>query len=161
MDLFKFLSIGAAHAPSEADRRAAVIKKTAEDSRAQWLRALVADQTLAWWHVGLEDRAVLSGTCVMLTIAGFAEVFDTRDADGVDLRVLRGGISAIAQCGDAGSVITVELARAISSACQRAEAIVRRATVEAIAHAAVSIRTAVGLSNLAAGGKHPFGLVPA
>ena len=152
MNLFKFLNRGAAHAPSEAERRQAAIAKSAEYARDRWLDALLTDQTRAWWSIGEQDKQVLSGTVVMLTIAGFCEVFDTKSAETVDLRVLRGGISAATQCGAAGSVITVPLAQAISSACLRAEAIIRRATVPGILHAAQTIRATVGLSELAAPG---------
>lgn len=152
MNLFKFLNRGAAHAPTDAQRRAAKVAKAADRARQRWLNALAADQARAWWNIGDEDRQLLSGACVLLTIAGFCEVFDTRDTETVDLRVLRGGLSAAAQCGEAGSVITVALAQAITSACLRAEGIIRRATVPGILHAAATIRTTVGLSELATPG---------
>jgi hypothetical protein len=146
MNLLKFLTRGAAHAPSEAERKQASINKAAEDARERWLAALLTDQTRAWLNIGEQDRGVLSATAIMLTIAGFCEVYDTKSVDTVDLRILRGGISAAEQCGKCGSVITRIHAQSLSVACKRADDIIRRATVKAILYAAETIRGTVGLA---------------
>ena len=146
MNLMTFLNRGAAHAPSDTQRRQAVLDQAAEVTRQQWLAALTADQTRAWFSVGEADRKVLSGLAVLLTIAGFCSVFDTRDTDSVDLRVFRGAISAATQCSAGGSVVSAADAGSFHAACDRARRVIAAATVPAILHAAKSIRLTVGLA---------------
>ena len=83
----------------------------------------------------------------MLTIAGFVHVYDAKKDDTPDLRVIRGAISAATQCVKSGGRISVDDARAFTSACDRATAAVRSATVPAILHAAMSMRQVVGLDS--------------
>lgn len=156
MNLFALLNRGASHADilhqREATARQAGITAAAEASRAQWLSALLTDQTRAWMSIGEADRDVLAATAIMLTIAGFCSVYDTRDTDSLDLRILRGAISAATQCSAAGAVVSVNDARAFSAAADRAATIIRAATVPAICHAAESIRLTVGLADASAPG---------
>lgn len=145
MNLYSFLNIGAKLAPSDADRKNAAINTAAEKTRAQWLNALLVDQTRAWMSLGETADEVLTAMSTMLTIAGFASVYDTRDTDTPDIRIIRGAISAAIQCKQAGSVMQVEHAQAFQSACERATAIVQAASHDAIIHAAKSIRQTIGL----------------
>lgn len=142
MNLHAFLNRGAAHAPKPIDP----IVKAAEDTRKQWLNALLVDQTRTWMSLDESEPDVLSAMATMLAIAGFAHVYDARRSDTPDLRIIRGAISAITQCSAEGSVITADHARAFSSAAQRAVSIIEVASVEAIVHAAKSIRETVGLT---------------
>jgi hypothetical protein len=141
MNLQAFLSRGAAHAPKQVDP----VTKAAEDTRVRWLDALMADETRAWMGIGEADRGVVEGLTTMLAIAGFAHVYDTRNADTPDIRIIRGAISAAEQCMKRGGVVQVEDARAFSSAATRARAIIESASVDAIIHAATQIRATVGL----------------
>lgn len=139
------LNRGAAHAPSEADRRQARIATASETARRQWRNALLVDQTRAWMSIGENEAGVLSAMVTMLTIAGFAHVHDVRNTDTTDLRIIRGAISAATQCLQAGGTVTVADARAFSAAAARADAILETASIGAIAHAAEAIRETVGL----------------
>lgn len=145
MNLFAFINRGAAHAPSDAQRQQAAVDAALEASRAQWLNALLVDETRAWLEAGTASRDVLNGMATMLTIAGFVHVFDARRVDSADLRVLRGAISAATAAAQSGDVITAADARAFSSAAARAKAIITAGSLPAIQHAALSIRQTVGL----------------
>jgi len=144
MNLMSFINRGAAHAPTEAQRARAAIVKAAEAARTQWLDALLVDQTRAWMSLGERQPEVLSAMATMLTIAGMAHAFDAKSVDTLDMRIIRGAISAATQCSGAGSVLRVEDARAFGSAAARAVAIINGASVDAIVHAAQGIREAVG-----------------
>lgn len=144
MNLFALLSRGAAHAPAKPRHTNAQIR-AAEAARAMWLDALMVDETRAWLSLGEEQPEVLTAMATMLTLAGFVHAFDSRSVDTPDLRVIRGAISAATQCAEAGSVLTADNVRAFASACSRAEKIIRAGSVDAIIHAAVQIREAVGL----------------
>lgn len=145
MNLMSFLKSGAKHAPTEGERAQARVTKAAEQTRIQWLDALLVDQTRAWMSIGQHEAGVIEGMTTMLAIAGFAHVFDARSADTPDLRVIRGAISAAGQCVRNGSVVLVDDARAFSSAAARAKTIIETASVDAILHAATEIRKTVGL----------------
>lgn len=145
MNLFALLNRGAAHAPSQAERSRAAIEKVANNTRENWLDALMVDQTRAWMSIGHHESGVIEGMTTMLAIAGFAHVFDARSADTADLRVIRGAISAAGQCVRNGGVVSLDDARAFSSAATRAQAIIKAASVDAIIHAATEIRKTVGL----------------
>lgn len=145
MNLMALLNRGAAHAPTDAERRQAIINKAAEETRAKWLNALLVDETRAWMSIGANEPGVIEGMTTMLAIAGFAHVYDAKSADTPDLRVIRGAISAATQCQAAGGVVGVSDARAFSSAAGRAKAIIQKASVGAIIHAAQTIRETVGL----------------
>ena len=145
MNLFDMLRRGAAHAPTEAQRGRALIVKAAEDTRVKWLDALMVDQTRAWMNIGVRDVGVIEGMATMLAIAGFAHVYDVKSADTPDLSIIRGAISAAGQCMRAGGWVTLADARAFSSAATRARAILETASVDAIVHAATTIRETVGV----------------
>ena len=145
MNLFALLKRGAAHAPSDGMRAAARITKAAEETRAKWLNALLVDQTRAWMSVGERDDAVIEGMTTMLAIAGFAHVYDSRDIDSLDVRVIRGAISAATNAINSGGLVSIEDARAFSAAATRATSIIQACSVEAIIHAATTIRETVGL----------------
>lgn len=143
MNLFNLLNRGASHAPSDSDRSQACINKAAEQARKQWLDALLIDQTRAWMSIGKVDIEVISACAVVLTLAGFVHVYDTRKTDTPELSIIRGAISAATQCVSAGGVINVADARAFSSAAQRAEGIIKNGTVGAIVHACQAIKDTV------------------
>lgn len=140
-----FLNKGAKHAPSDADRQQAAINDAAEASRAQWLNALLVDELRAWEQIGDRDPGVINSMTSMLTLAGFVHVYDARNADTPDIRVIRGAVSAAAQCSERGFKVTADDARAFSSACERDQQIINHASVSAIVHAAQSMRELVGL----------------
>lgn len=143
MNLFTMLNRGAAHAPAPKLPGAHV--RAAEAARRQWLNALVVDETRAWLNLGEAQPDVLNGLTTLLTLAGFVHVFDARDADTLDVRIIRGAISTAEGCVRAGEVITANDAQAFSSAAARAAAIIRAGTVPAIIHASRSIRETIGL----------------
>jgi len=146
MNLSAFLNRGARYAPTDAERANARVTKAAEESREKWLDAIMVDQLRAWDTVGTHEPGVLEGIATMLTLAGFVHVYDAKTDDTPDIRVIRGAISAATQCVKAGGVVSVDDARAFSSACTRATDIIKAATVPAIIHAATSIRATVGLN---------------
>ena len=154
MNLFSFLQRGADHAGflhrRATDDRDAEVVKAAEATRAQWLSALLTDQTRAWMSLGEADRDVLQATAIMLTIAGFCSVYETKDPETADIRILRGAISAATQCSAAGAFVALSDARAFSAAADRAAAIIGAASVPAICHAAEAIRLAVGMAGSSA-----------
>lgn len=145
MNLFALLNRGAAHAPTDAQRARAAIEKAANETREKWLDALMVDQTRAWMGIGASDQSVIDGMTTMLAIAGFAHVYDAKSVDTPDLRVIRGAISAATHCAQTGSWITIDDARAFQSAATRAQAIIERASVDAIVHAAETIRKTAGI----------------
>ncbi len=144
MNLLALLSRGAAHAPKPPAYPPSVVK-AAEQARAQWLNALLVDQTRAWIDLGAEQPDVLSGLAVVLTCAGFVHVHDTRRTDTPELRIIRGAISAGASCSANGCRIRHEDARAFSAAAHHAAVIIQSGTIAGIIHAAESIRKTVGL----------------
>jgi hypothetical protein len=141
-----FLNTGARHAPSDADRQQAAVNEAAEKSRAQWLNALLVDELRAWENIGDRDPEVIYSMSAMLTLAGFVHTHDKRDADTPDIRIIRGAISAAAQCAKSGCKVSENDARAFSSACARASEIIRGGSAPAIVHAAQSMRSLVGLT---------------
>ncbi len=145
MNFMDFIKRGAAHAPTDAQRARAKIVKAAEAAREKWLDALIADQVRAWMSIGDKDPGVIDGLVTMLAIAGFAHGFDTGLSDTPDMRVIRGAMSAAAQCAESGCRITDDASRAFSSAARRADAIVRTCSIDAIIFASQKIREAVGV----------------
>lgn len=144
MDLNAFLGRGAALAPKQPKHRAAVVK-SAEVTRRQWLNALLVDQTRAWMDIGESQPEVLRGFAMMLTVAGFAHAFDTRSVDTPEVNVIRGAISTIEACGNAGNVIAEMDVRTLCAAAARATEILKVSSVDAILHAALSLRNLVDL----------------
>ena len=144
MNLFDVLNRGAAHAPKPPTHPPSVVK-AAEKARAQWLNALLVDQTRAWMDLGAEQPDVLSGLAVVLTCAGFVHVHDTRRTDTPELRIIRGAISAGTSCSANGCRIRAEDARAFSAAAHHAAVIIQSGTIAGIIHAAESIRKTIGL----------------
>lgn len=144
MNLFNFIARGTAGASTDESRRQDRINKKAEDARALWIHSLQADETRAWMNLGEAQHKTLSGLAVLLTITGFCHVYDGGTVDTPDLRVIRGAISTIESCGKNDGVITEVDIVTFQTACTRAKEIIRRASVGAILHAAVSIREAVG-----------------
>jgi hypothetical protein len=144
MNICDLWNRGAAMAPKPPQHKPAVVR-AAEASRKQWLRALQADQVRAWLDLGAEQREVLNGLATVLALAAFIQAHDLRTEDTPDQRVIRGALSAAAQCAEAGAVITVADARAFSSACDRAVAIIQAGSVSAIIAAAVRVRAAAGV----------------
>ena len=143
MNIYNLLARGSAHAPSDSDRYQDRITKAAEQSRKQWLNALMTDQTRAWMSIGEQNIEVINAFAVVLTLAGFVHVYDKRTADTPELSVIRGAISAAGQCVKAGGVISLADARAFSSAAQRAESIIKSGTVSAIVHACKTMQETV------------------
>lgn len=144
MNLFNFIARGTAGAQTDAQRRQARLEAKAEDARAKWLHALQADEMRAWLDLGEAQHKTLTGLAIMLTIAGFCQVYDGGTVETPELRVIRGAISTIETCGQRQGVISEVDAITFQAACTRAKDIIRKASVGAILHAAVSIREAVG-----------------
>lgn len=144
MNLFNFIARGTAGASTDDSRRQDKINQKAEDARELWIHSLQADEMRAWMALGEAQHKTLSGLAVLLTIAGFAHVHDGGTVDTPELRLIRGAISTIEGCGKAGGVITEVDVVTFQAACARAKEIIRKASVGAILHAAVSIREAVG-----------------
>lgn len=133
MNLFNFLDRGIQlSGGTQVDR-------VTESARQLWLSKLLVDETRAWMSVSESDRGTLSGLCVLLTLAGLAHAHDTRNADAPAVRVIRGAISAAEQCGKAGAVITPDVARAFSAACEHAREILKTCSRDSIQHAATYI----------------------
>ena len=145
MNLFALLNRGAALAPPPPSRPAAVLRAV-EKTRLQWLNALLVDQTRAWLDLGERQAEVVQGLAVLLTLASYVATHAAGGSqDTPDHRVLRGALSAAAQCAETGCVPTAADARAFSAAAQRADAIIRGASVDAILHATAAMRQTVGL----------------
>lgn len=145
MNLFAMLNRGTAYAPKPPEHTAAVVR-AAEASRKQWLRALEADQVRAWMDLGQEQIEVLRGLSTVLALAAFVQAHDLRTEDTPDQRVIRGALSAAAQCAEAGAVITVADAWAFSAACDRAVSIIKAGSVSAIIAAATRVRAVAGVA---------------
>lgn len=150
MNLFNFIGRGTAGAKTDADRRQeradrqqARLTKNAEDARELWIHALQVDEARAWLNLGEQQHKTLSGLAILLTISGFCHVYDGGTVDTPELRVIRGAISTIELCGKSQGIITPIDMATFQAACTRAKDIIRRASVGAILHAAVSIREAV------------------
>lgn len=142
MNLHAFLSRGAAHAPKQEDP----VSKAVEQTRQRWLNALLVDMTRAWLSLDDGDCAdVVNGLTTMLAIAGFAHAYDARSVDTLEIRIIRGAISAAGQCLERGGVIAVDDAKAFHTAAEHARDILGNASHMAIIHAATEIRHTVGL----------------
>lgn len=146
MNLFALLNRGAAHAPTDAQRQRAKEVAAAEDARAKWVQALEHDRLRAWMHIGEKDVGLLRALASMLALSSMVHVHVERRDDTPTLRIIRGAISAVAQCAETGCVVTVADARAWGTAIERAIDVVKAAPVPSIIHAAVSMRKEVGLS---------------
>ncbi len=120
------------------------VDRATERTRQQWLDALLVDETRAWMSLGERQPEVLSGLAVLLTLAGMVQAQDLGHTDTPENRVIRGALSACEQCALAGSVITPDHARALSSACRMARGIVAAGSRGAIKRAAANIRALVG-----------------
>lgn len=144
MNICDLWNRGAAMAPKPPQHPPAVVR-AAEASRRQWLRALEADQVRAWMDLGQEQVEVLRGLSSVLALAAFVQAHDMRTEDTPDQRVIRGALSAAAQCAEAGAVITVADARAFSAACDRAVSMIQAGSVSAITSAAVRLQVAAGV----------------
>lgn len=144
MNLFDFIARGTAGAQTDAQRRQARLNAKAEHARAKWINALQADEARAWLNLGEAQHKTLTGLAIMLTIAGFCHVHDAGTVETPELRVIRGAISTVETCGRRQGVINEVDVITFQAACTRAKDIIRKASVGAILHAAVSIREAVG-----------------
>lgn len=144
MNLYNFISRGTTGAQTDAQRRQARIDAKAEDARAKWIHALQADEARAWLNLGEVQHKTLTGLAIMLTIAGFCHVHDAGTVETPNLRVLRGAISTVETCGQRQGVIREIDVITFQVACAIAKDIIRKASMGAILHAAVSIREAVG-----------------
>ncbi len=145
MNLMSFLKRGAKHAPTEAERAQAAINSAAEKTREQWLDALMVDQTRAWMSLGEHQPEVIYGMVTLLALAGYCEGHEVGDDSSPNLRVIRGAMSAAAQCAEGKRALTVDDARAFSSAATRAADIIRSCSIDSIVYAATKMRGAVGL----------------
>ncbi len=145
MDLMRFIDGGARRAAPPPGYTVAQLRAI-NATRRQWLNALLVDQTRAWLSLGERQPEVLEATATMLTIAAMVHGHGGGSADAPELAVIRGAISAATQCAAAGGTLTAAEAQAFSAAAVRADAIIHRATADAIVRAAHSIRAAVGLA---------------
>jgi len=144
MNLFNFIARGTAGAKTDADRRQERLDQKAEEARALWIHSLQVDEMRAWADLGESQHKTLSGLAILLTIAGFCHVHDGGTVETPELRIIRGAISTIETCGHRQGVISDIDVITLQGACTRAKDIIRKASVKAILHAAVSIREAVG-----------------
>jgi hypothetical protein len=144
MNIFNFIARGTAGASTDETRRQDRLNDESEKARALWIHSLQADETRAWLNLGEAQHRTLSGLAILLTIAGFCHVHDGGTVDTPELRTIRGAISTIESCGKAGGVIDEVDIVTFQVACTRAKEIIRKASVAAIQHAAVSIREATG-----------------
>lgn len=139
------LSRGTSYAPKR--KHSSQVIKAAEQARKDWLNALLVDQTRAWLELGEESKELLSAFAVLLTIGGFVVVYETRTADSPALRIIRGAISAAEQCSREGSKMKPEYVQALCSGAAQAQQAIESASIDAILHAAQSIRSTIGLSD--------------
>jgi hypothetical protein len=144
MNLVAFLNRGARLAPPP--EHAQCVVRAAEKARRQWLNALLVDQTRALLDLGEKQPEVLRGMSAMLALAAWVQAHDLGTEDTPEQRVIRGAMSAAAQCAEAGCVVSTADAQAFSVAASRAVEIIRSGTVSAIIHAAQRARAAVGLA---------------
>lgn len=136
MNLFKLLDRGVEHANNERlRRRTAVLEK----ARSKWIAALFADQTRAWMSLGEKQPEALNGLVVLLTLAGMAKVYDCRDTDIPDIRVIRGALSTAQQCARCEYLMTPETVQALATATDRAIAALKVCSIDAIEHASFSM----------------------
>lgn len=135
MNLFAFFDKGIAASGIEA-RKTAVLSREMEAARTKWLDALMADETRAWMSLGEESRDTLNGLAALLTLAGLCHGYDHKTVDAVEIRVIRGAISAAQQCARGGYEITVSHAQAFSGAAAMARTIFSTCTHGAMAYAA-------------------------
>ena len=136
MNLMSFLNRGVAHADNERLRRRTTVL---EKARNQWIDALYTDQTLAWMSLGEKQPEALNGLIVLMTLAGMAKVYDCRDADIPDIRVIRGALSTAQQCARSEYLMTPEVAQALAAATDRAIAALKVCSIDAIEHASFSM----------------------
>lgn len=120
-------------------------KNAFNDARALWISSLLADETRSWMHVSEKDRGSLVGLISVLTLAGVAKSHDDGGSfDSVEVRVIRGAISAATQCADsADCVISADDARAFSAASNHARQIIATCSDEAIAQSAMHMHNFV------------------
>lgn len=146
MNLFAFIDRGVAQSgvsqrikkqaaqrqTQEAARLAAVVQKT----RNQWLNAILVDQIRGWSDLGEKQSEIVLGMCITLTMAGMCEVFDKKRDDMPSVRVIRGALSAAAQCKESRDyVLTADDLRAFGAAAAMAKEILERCSDAAICHA--------------------------
>ena len=144
MNLFTFVNRGIkASGGGEVGLQAKKIGNAAELARNKWVNALQADACRAWMNLGGEDKHTLNGLCSTLTLAGMAHAFDHRNIDSVELRIVRGAISAAEQCGKAGGVISALEAQSFTVAANRAIEMVEKCSQQAIIHACQQLHNMV------------------
>ena len=136
MNLFKFLDKGTAYADEEAARKRS---NATEKAREEWINSLIIDQYHLWTELGDKQEAAINGFSVVLTLAGMTKVFDDKGIDSPDIRIIRGALSTAQQAARAGYIITDENAIAFKSAADRAIAILKGCSQDAIAHAAFNM----------------------
>jgi hypothetical protein len=132
MNLMSFLAVGSSYADKERRRR---VDNACEAARKQWIDALYADQTRAWMSLGESQPEALNGLVTLLTMAGMCKVFDCKNADIPDVRVIRGALSTAQQCARREYVMDAPTVQALASATDRAIAIVKtcsRAAIEPV-----------------------------
>jgi hypothetical protein len=131
MNLFGFLDRGVRQTGGTE------LEQRTEEQRRKWLNALFVDETRAWLNLHHSDRAVLVGFQTMLTLALMAHLHDQPKAYAQsEVRVIRGGLSAIDQCVAENSVITPQHARSLQVAAAAAREMLQQASQRAIQVAA-------------------------
>lgn len=152
MDLFTFVNHGAAksgahhilarpNAQQRADEKR--LKGALAKTRAQWLEALLVDETAAWMSTFEKRPDVLRGLTTVLSLAALAKSHDDGNLDSPTVRVIRGAVNAVEECGKAGSVLTPLTVQALSSAAKQARTVIEACTDAAIQHACVTLRAFV------------------
>ncbi len=131
MNLFSFIDRGVkASGGTQADR-------VADRARQEWVDQLQIYETRNWLNVGQSDYDAIAGSMVVLTLAGLVHAYETMSTETPEIRVIRGAISALEQCLKRGDRITLDSARAVSSACRHASDVIQKASPKAIQHASL------------------------
>ena len=101
--------------------------------------------------VGGEDRQALVGLTTVLTLAGLSRAFDNGHDNCLDIRIIRGAISAAGQCiKSSNCVISADYASAFHTASSHAVEIINTCSAEAIVHATRYLQSVAGSESTAA-----------
>lgn len=110
-------------------------------ARAQWLDALLVDETAAWMSTYQQRPDVLRGLTAVLGLAALAKQHDDGHGDSAHVRVIRGALSTVEQCGKAGGSLTTETVQALSIAAKHAREVIEHCSDAAIQAACTHLDT--------------------
>lgn len=146
MDLMAFINNGTRRYTGEIlarptskqraqERHAKQVAAAIAATRKQWMYALQVDETAAWMSTYEQRPDVLQGLTTVLSLAALAKRFDDGHDDSPEVRIVRGALSAVEQCGKAGATLDPATNRALSSAARVATQLVNEASDAGIEHA--------------------------